>query len=128
MARYYFDVDDGTMQVDEEGIECATVEHARGQTMRFLPDLAREQASPGWRTTYLYRAGFRLRPTSRLRGNAVARGTAVDRLNPANHRGPAAVGAGATSIKPDTDRSEVLHYWRRAGPFVDFSGPFRRRP
>lgn len=47
MARYFFDVDDGTMQRDEEGTGCASSEEARAQTMKFLPDLARQHAFDG---------------------------------------------------------------------------------
>ncbi|MDP4002321.1 hypothetical protein [Methylobacterium sp. NEAU K] len=44
MARYFFDIHDGTIQFDEDGTECATLEAARAQAMRLLPDLAREEA------------------------------------------------------------------------------------
>lgn len=43
MSRYYFDVHDGSMQFDEVGAECATLEDARLVALRLLPDIARDE-------------------------------------------------------------------------------------
>lgn len=53
MARYYFDIHDGTSQFDHEGTECATLEEVRAQALRVLPEMARDQAFEGHdRLTY----------------------------------------------------------------------------
>ncbi|WP_407530781.1 DUF6894 family protein [Methylobacterium oryzisoli] len=44
MARYFFDVHDVTLQRDEIGSDCASLDQVREQALRFLPDVAREQA------------------------------------------------------------------------------------
>lgn len=40
MPRFYFDIHDGELQRDEEGLECANVEAARERVMASLPDVA----------------------------------------------------------------------------------------
>ena len=40
MPRFYFDVHDGELQRDEEGLECANFEAARERVMASLPDVA----------------------------------------------------------------------------------------
>ena len=40
MPRYYFDIQDGDLQRDEEGLECEGVEAARDKVMASLPDVA----------------------------------------------------------------------------------------
>ncbi|MHB2210698.1 DUF6894 family protein [Methylobacterium sp. CM6257] len=53
MPRYFFDVHDGSMALDEDGYECASLEEARRQAMTLLPDIARDAASrDGDRHTY----------------------------------------------------------------------------
>lgn len=42
MPRYFFDIHDGQHELDEEGTECATLEVARQNAKRILPDIARE--------------------------------------------------------------------------------------
>lgn len=45
MTLYFFDVHDGTMQFDEEGTECATLDEACRAAKRLLPDMARDQVA-----------------------------------------------------------------------------------
>jgi len=40
VPRYYFDIHDGELQRDEEGLECENVEAARDRVMASLPDVA----------------------------------------------------------------------------------------
>jgi hypothetical protein len=40
VPRYYFDVHDGELQLDEEGLECENVEAARDRVMASLSDVA----------------------------------------------------------------------------------------
>jgi len=48
VARYFFDIHDGALhQFDETGSEFDTLAEVREQAMRFLPDIAREQALHG---------------------------------------------------------------------------------
>ncbi|TXN81105.1 hypothetical protein [Methylobacterium sp. WL8] len=45
MARYFFDVHDGSVhQFDDKGTEFDTLDEVREQAMRLLPDVARDQA------------------------------------------------------------------------------------
>ncbi|KAB1071211.1 DUF6894 family protein [Methylobacterium planeticum] len=44
MSLYFFDVHDGTHRFDDSGTECTSLEQARLQAKRLLPDLVREQA------------------------------------------------------------------------------------
>lgn len=44
MSRYYFDIHDGSMQLDESGTECATLDEARTLALQLLPDVARDEA------------------------------------------------------------------------------------
>jgi hypothetical protein len=43
MALYFFDIDDGTMQRDEEGSEYPTLNAAQQAAKRLLPSLARDE-------------------------------------------------------------------------------------
>lgn len=53
MARYYFDVHDGTSQRDDEGKECPTVEDACAHAKTLLPEIAlHELARDGDRNAY----------------------------------------------------------------------------
>jgi hypothetical protein len=40
VLRFYFDIHDGEIQRDEEGLECQTIEAARARVMASLPDVA----------------------------------------------------------------------------------------
>lgn len=40
MSRYYFDIHDGELQRDGEGLECENVEAARDRVMASLSDVA----------------------------------------------------------------------------------------
>ncbi|MER2267798.1 DUF6894 family protein [Methylobacterium oxalidis] len=53
MARYFFDLHDGTMQFDSEGTECATLDDARDVAKRLLPAVVRDELiRDGDRLTY----------------------------------------------------------------------------
>lgn len=41
MPRYYFDVIDGGLIVDDEGLDLANLETARDKALRALPDIAK---------------------------------------------------------------------------------------
>ena len=48
MARYFFDVDDGTgMAMDGVGLDCPSLVQVRAEAMKALPDIAREVISDG---------------------------------------------------------------------------------
>jgi hypothetical protein len=47
MSRYYFDIHDRTTQLDDTGMECATLEDARAVALQLLPDLIRDEAHKG---------------------------------------------------------------------------------
>jgi hypothetical protein len=48
MARYYFDVHDGTaLTRDEDGVECCSLNELRFAAIDALPDLARDQLPNG---------------------------------------------------------------------------------
>ena len=54
MARYYFDVDDGVVfTLDQDGIECASMDELRFAAIDGLPDLARDQMPDGDHTKIL---------------------------------------------------------------------------
>ena len=42
MPRYFFDIHDGTFQLDEHGVECADFDAVRREAKRALPEIARE--------------------------------------------------------------------------------------
>lgn len=42
MARYYFDIHDGSFEQDEQGTECADFDAVRREAKRTLPEIARE--------------------------------------------------------------------------------------
>ena len=46
MTRYYFDIHDGTVTVDDVGTECPDIEAVRAEARRVLPELAREVLPP----------------------------------------------------------------------------------
>lgn len=43
MPRYFFDIHDGGSTRDDIGTECDDLDDVRKQTLRVLPDIAREQ-------------------------------------------------------------------------------------
>lgn len=43
MPRYFFDINDGTVVLDQDGTDCADLEEACLQAKRLLPDLARDE-------------------------------------------------------------------------------------
>ena len=45
MPLYFFDVYDGIMQLDEDGIECTDLQAARLVAKQLLPDIARDEHS-----------------------------------------------------------------------------------
>jgi hypothetical protein len=48
MPRYYFDVDDGTdLILDQQGIECGSLDEMRYEAVDALPDLARAELPDG---------------------------------------------------------------------------------
>lgn len=42
MARYFFDIHDDRLTLDEVGVECDDLEGARREARRALPDMARD--------------------------------------------------------------------------------------
>jgi len=46
MARYYFDIHNGGVTVDDFGRECSDIEAVRAEARRVLPDLSREVLPP----------------------------------------------------------------------------------
>lgn len=53
MARYFFDIHDGTSQFDEEGTECASLDEVRVHALKVLPEIAWDEAPSGNdRSTY----------------------------------------------------------------------------
>ncbi|MBX9930550.1 MAG: hypothetical protein K2Y56_03265 [Methylobacterium sp.] len=47
MPLYFFDVYDGAMQLDEEGVQCEDLQAARLVAKKLLPNIARDEASQG---------------------------------------------------------------------------------
>lgn len=48
MARYFFHVVNGHMVVDQNGMECATIEDARAQAIRAAGEMLRELDTRNW--------------------------------------------------------------------------------
>ena len=46
MTRYYFDIHDGTVTVDDVGTECSDIEAVRAEARRVLPELTRKALPP----------------------------------------------------------------------------------
>lgn len=46
MTRYYFDIHDGAVSVDDVGTECSDIEAVRAEARRLLPELNREALPP----------------------------------------------------------------------------------
>ncbi|KQT83728.1 hypothetical protein ASG51_16460 [Methylobacterium sp. Leaf465] len=42
MARYFFDINDGSFRLDEDGLECADFDAVRREAKRALPAIAGE--------------------------------------------------------------------------------------
>lgn len=47
MPRFYFDIHDGTVTIDDEGTIFANAHAARDAAIKILPDIAREEIAPG---------------------------------------------------------------------------------
>ena len=48
MPRYYFDVGDGSLEIDEDGISLDGLEQARSQSIMLVGEMLRFNAQPIW--------------------------------------------------------------------------------
>lgn len=52
VPRYYFDIENGGLQLDETGTECADLNEVRKAAMQTLPEIARFETEDGDRHTF----------------------------------------------------------------------------
>ncbi|WP_409567214.1 DUF6894 family protein [Methylobacterium sp. E-016] len=52
VARYFFDIADGDLRIDETGTECADLDAVRSAAMQILPEIARFEIGNGDRHTF----------------------------------------------------------------------------
>jgi hypothetical protein len=52
LPRYFFDIEDGGLQIDETGTDCAHLDAVRRAAMQILPEIARFETDGGDRHTF----------------------------------------------------------------------------
>ncbi|MCJ2103942.1 hypothetical protein MKK70_00790 [Methylobacterium sp. E-041] len=52
LPRYFFDIADGDLRIDETGPECADLDAVRSAAMQILPEIARFEIGNGDRHTF----------------------------------------------------------------------------
>ena len=52
LPRYFFDIEDGGLQIDETGTECADLDAVQRAAMQILPEIARFETDVADRHTF----------------------------------------------------------------------------